>query len=238
MFRLVIDGGSGDVKRAVTRAFIVCVQAFIRKRGHAAAVDERFKRFKRIVVGEGMVRERNAQRQHMSGADRSHTAFPGRRNHGAQREHIRALTERSCLPGKGLLRQVSGQLRMAEALGNLRTLVERTIRTVAFDLLLGGNARRALVAGTGGIDGERRNRRGRERQGQRNDRNRTGSDDLHLMRKGINDRRVIAHAVPFAREGPVNPTVRKTPSSRALRTGPSPPLSGRRLPIPRRAPRR
>ena len=139
----------------------------------------------------------------MSGAYRGHTAFPGRRNHGAQREHIRALTERSCLPGKGLLRQIGGQLRMAKALGNLNALVERTVRAVAFDLVLGGDARRTLVAGTGGINGKRRSRRSREGQGQCDGRNRPRSDDLNLMRKGINDRRLIAHAVPFAREGPV-----------------------------------
>ena len=210
MFRLVIDGGSGDVKRAVTRALIVGVQAFIRERGGATTVDERIKRLKRIIVGEGIVRERHTQRQHTPGADRGHTAFPGRRNHGAQREHIRALTERSCLPGKGLLRQIGGQLRMAKALGNLNALVERTVRAVAFDLLLGGDARRTLVADLCRIDGERRSGRDHEGQGQGDDRNRTGSDDLHLMHEGINGGRVIAHAVPFAREGPVKPTVRRT----------------------------
>ena len=92
---------------------------------------------------------------------------------------------------------------MAEALGNLDALIERTVRAVAFNLLLGGNARRALFASPGGINGKRRHRRGRERQSQRNGRNCTRSDNLHLMRKGINDRRVIAHAVPFPREGPV-----------------------------------
>ena len=150
-----------------------------------------------------MVRERHAQRQHVSGADRGHAAFPSRRNHRAQGEHVRTLPERRRLPGKGLLRQVSGQLRMAKALGNLRTLVERAVRTVAFNLLLGRNARRALVASTGCVNGERRSRRGRKGQGQCDGRNRPGSDDLHPMRKGINGGRVIAHAVPFAREGPV-----------------------------------
>ena len=203
VFRLVVHGGSRDVKRAIARAFIVCAQAFIGERGRAAAVDERIERFKRIVVGEGIVRERHAQRQHVSGADRGHAAFPSRRDRGSQGEHVRTLPERRRLPGKGLLRQVSGQLRMAKALGNLRTLVERTIRTVAFDLLLGRNARRTLVAGTGGINGKRPSRRSREGQGQCDGRNRPRSDDLHLMHEGINDRRLIAHAVPFAREGPV-----------------------------------
>ena len=322
VFRLIVHSGSGDVERAVTCALIVGVQAFIRERGRAAAVDERIERLKRIVVGKGMVRERHAQRQHVSDADRGHTAFPSRRNRGAQREHIRALPEHGRLPGKGLLRQVSRQLRMAEALGNLRTLVERAIRTVAFDLLLGGDARRTLVAGTGSINGKRRSRPGRERQGQDDDRDRAGSDGLHLMREGINDRRLIAHAVPFAWEGPVinlpvhalrslrakqgrkrvrpeqgtevcscgrrllftqlrwrvntppspvhpvckesgcrktqqplfgkttsnrtiqpweapvKPTARKTPWSMGVRTGPLPPLSGRRLPIPHCAPHR
>ena len=185
VFRLVVHGGSGDVERTVARALIVGVQAFVRERGGAAAVDERLKRLKRIIVGEGIVRERHMQRQHAPGADRVHAAFPGRRNHGAQGEHIRALTERHRLPDQGLLRQVGGQLSMAKTLGNLNTLVERTIRTVAFDLLLGRNARRTLVSGTGGVGGKRRSRRGCERKGQDNGRNRMGSDDPRPIRKGI-----------------------------------------------------
>ena len=203
VFGLVVHGGSGDVERTVARAPVVGVQAFIRERGGGAAVDERIKRLKRIIVGEGIVRERHTQRQHAPGADRCHTALPNRRNREAQREHIRALAERRRLPRKSLLRQIGRQLRMAKALGNLRTLVERAVRTVAFNLLLGGDARRALVASTGCVNGERRSRRGRKGQGQCDDRNRAGSDDLHLTRKGINGGRVIAHAVPFAREGPV-----------------------------------
>lgn len=86
------------------------------------------------------------------------------------------MTERSCLPGKGLLREVGGQLRMTKELGNLDTLVERTVRAVAFDLLLGGDTRRTLVADLCGIDGERRSGRDHESQGQGDDHNRTGSE--------------------------------------------------------------
>ena len=106
VFRLVVHGGSGDIERAVTRALIVRVQAFIRERVRAAAVDERIERFKRIVVGEGMIRERHAQRQHAPGADRGHAAFPDRGNRGAQGEHVRTLRQRRRLPGKSLLRQI------------------------------------------------------------------------------------------------------------------------------------
>ena len=66
---------------------------------------------------------------------------------------------------------------MAKALGGLHALVKRAVSTVRLDLLLGRDARRALVVGPGGIDGES------QRQG--DGRDRAGSDDLRLMRKGI-----------------------------------------------------
>ena len=200
---LIIHSGARYVQLAVACAPIVRMQAFVREARPVAAVEQRIERFKRIVVGEGIVRERHAQRQHVSGADRGHAAFPSRRDRGSHRGRAGIRVESCRLPCKGLLRQVSGQLRMAEALGNLRTLVERTIRTVAFDLLLGRNARRTLVSGSDGVDAKRRSRRGCERKGQCDNRKCPGSDDLNLMRKGINDRRLIAHAVPFLREGPV-----------------------------------
>ena len=60
-----------------------------------------------------------------------------------------------------------------------------------------------LVSGTDGVDTKRRSRRGCERKGQCDNRKCPGSNDLNLMRWGINNRRLIAHAIPFLRQGPV-----------------------------------
>ena len=129
--------------------------------------------------------------------------FSSRRDRGSQRRTRPHPARAPPLAGQGPA--ASGQRTAAhtKALGNLRTLVERTIRTVAFDLLLGRNARRTLVSGTDGVDTKRRSRRGCERKGQCDNRKCPGSNDLNLMRWGINNRRLIAHAIPFLRQGPV-----------------------------------
>ena len=89
------------------------------------------------------------------------------------------------MPGKGLLRQVGRRPLVAEVFGSLRALVKRAVGAVRLDLLLCRDARRVLVASPGGIDGERGRRSGGESQRQGDGRDRAGSDDLRLMRKGI-----------------------------------------------------
>ena len=185
VLRLIIHSGARYVQLAVACALIVRMQAFVREARPVAAVEQRIKRLKRIVVGEGVIRERNAQRKDATGADRGHAASPNRRDRGSHRGRAGIGAENGRLPGKSLLRQSDGRLLVAKALGGLHALVKRAVSTVRLDLLLGRDARRALVVGPGGIDGERGRRSGGESQRQGDGRDRAGSDDLRLMRKGI-----------------------------------------------------
>ena len=186
VLRLIIHSGARYVQLAVACALIVRMQAFVREARPFAAVEQRIERLKRIVVGEGVIRERNAQRKDAAGADRGHAASPNRRDRGSHQGRTGIGAENGRLLGKRLLRQADGRLLVAEALGGLHALVKRAVSTVRLDLLLGRDARRALVVGPGGIDGERGRRSGGESQRQGDGRDHAGSNDPRLMRKGIN----------------------------------------------------
>ena len=60
VLRLIIHSGARYVQLAVACALIVRMQAFVREARPVAAVEQRIKRLKRIIVGEGVIRERNA----------------------------------------------------------------------------------------------------------------------------------------------------------------------------------